>query len=39
MGVQVAGWMGGVLGWSVPETAAEIAAYEAICHADRACCG
>ena len=39
MAQQVAGWMADYLGWSAEQTAAEIAAYQAICRADRACCG
>jgi glycerol-3-phosphate dehydrogenase len=38
MAAQVAGWMAGVLGWSAERTAGEIAAYQAICRTDRACC-
>ena len=39
MAAQVAGWMAGVLGWSAEQTAGEIAAYQALCRVDRACCG
>ena len=37
--VQVAGWMGEALGWTAEQVAAEMAAYESLWRADRACCG
>ena len=39
MAEQVAGWMADSLGWTAEQTAAELAAYQALCRADRACCG
>ena len=35
MAEQVAGWMAAILGWSAEQTAAELAAYQALCRADR----
>ncbi len=38
MAERVAGWMAASLGWSTEQTAAELAAYQKLCRADRACC-
>jgi len=39
MAEQVAGWMAASLGWTAEQTTAELAAYQALCRADRGCCG
>jgi glycerol-3-phosphate dehydrogenase len=38
MAEQVAGWMAAILGWNAEQAAAELAAYQTLCRADRACC-